>query len=802
MESSALWPKPLPDNKAGKPPALFLSDEDNMEKKHIMIIAVTTAVVILAVAAIVVLGNGGNSNNNLEPIKLSIYGNANEDYAIDQKDIDLVNDLIGDESKWADYPYADANGDGKISSADVDVINAVIKGQSTKLRLIDQYIYATGENHIAEIDYPLRNIVTINPDMAQLTYYFDGDHNVAGYIANLDSYEKSFYKMTNNGFSVCLGTTPRSIGTSEWQELIKLDNRLHDKNEGIGGILAYNDAALGDYKDDIEDARIPIIYLRCTDPLHSIDATVLLGLLMGPEYAKKALDFAADCRAAIVDIEDRLTYLKDEDRVHFVALCMWSYMSEHESQYTKIGLEAGGIDEANLPGNASTPISDVEAITKFNNSISTILNCRTCDLTEVSAKTLWENSKLDILKKSTHFEDMFFLNLSIPVPCRIMYTVSMFYPDLITVDECDEYFQMIVDKYLSYLNETVTDGYFDVRKDTKCVITWQDYLDDGGSEDDPTHIDSDIDPREYAIRFFDIMGDDLNTVITGADYEYVYSYGPYAIDPDSDDQHAIVGSQGNTYSVKYTLMENPKEKYEETIQEYIKKIGTEFRGGTYIQIPYITGLTQCMGYYLNTNPESPTSTTVFGSIKFCGYIDEMFVELNMLKRPNLTDADIQKLIDAVYPSASDVDTKAWASAIDSDVFSEYAGAPYTLKDGATSTSARIEAADSGSGDRHVEFNSSGSALTEFSKMKSNFEEKVKGYEGTSTRCYLVNGTEFDDAYGYVSDRVKGGTFMCWMVYFAGMKDGCCVDICLRSDDPNYSVSDFEIILEEILSTEP
>ena len=321
-----------------------------MEKRHITIMAVTAVVVIVVIAAVVMMG-GGSKGNDLEPIKLSIYGNANEDYTIDQKDLDLINDLIGDESKWAAYPYADADGDGKITKADADVVEAVIKGESTKLRLVDQYIYSSGVNHIAEIDYPLKNMVAINPEMIQMTFFIDADEKVAGYVANTDTSEKSFYKILNNGFSKSLGSSPRYLSQAEWQAMVKMDSELQEKGEGgIGGVLAYNDEALREYKDDIENAEIPIVYLRCTDPIYSIDAVVLLGHIMGPEYAKKSLEFASDCRSAIADLEDRLSYIDEEDRVHFVALCMWKYMSQHESQYTKIGLEAGGIDWLTLDG--------------------------------------------------------------------------------------------------------------------------------------------------------------------------------------------------------------------------------------------------------------------------------------------------------------------------------------------------------------------------------------------------------------------------------------------------------------------
>lgn len=766
-----------------------------MERKNLIVIAVVVVVVVVAAAAVVILGSGSNNDyKNLEVTSLPVYGNANEDYIIDQKDVDLINQNIGgDLSK---YPYADADGDGAITSNDAAIVQKLIKGESTKVRFVDQLVYDTGEINIVELDYPLMNVITINPDMLQLTFTFDGDEKVIGYIANQDSYKNTFYKADNNGFTRCLGTSPRMISQPEWEAIRSLDSELYQKNQGIGAILAYNDAALGDYKDDINNAGIPVVHIRCTDPIYSIDGTMLLGFLFGPEYSKKALNYANDCRQAIVDVTEKIKKLSDDDRTKFIALCMWKYISQHDSQYTKIGLQAGGIDMANLEGNGSTPLNDVEAVTIYNGKIDYILNCRTCDCKYVDPITLWEDSRLDILKKSSEFDNMFFLNMSMPTPCRVMYTAAMFYPNIVSINDAHSYFQTIVEKYLSYLNETVPDGDFNVVQDMTTICTYEDYLAAKG-EDSGDDVESDIDVMALAQRFWNIMKDDLNS---DPDPMIDYSYTPYVLSDENNTQSAKVVSDGNNYFAKYTLMKDAKAEYEKMKATYAAKVGTTARtSGICMEIPYSNGLTEGFGYYVNSDP---SAEHVLGSMKYVGYVEECLVDIQLVKRPSFSMEDIEKIIYATYPSASDVNAKGWATAINTDVFSEYAGAPYSLVDGATDTFARIQAADSGSGDRHIEFDSSGSAYTKYSSKKASFEEKVAGYVGTDTECYLVDGTGFDEAYGYVSDRVRSGSFMCWMVYFVGMKDGCCVDICLRCDDKGYTTSDFEKVLSDILSAQP
>ncbi len=766
-----------------------------MASKNVIIIAAVVAVIIITAAAVVLINGDGKEYENIEMTQLPVYGNANEDYLVDQNDIDLINKHLGEPA--TEYPYADADGDGKITTADADIVDKIIKGQKTKVRFIDQYVYDSGITNVVEVDYPLSNIITINPDMLQLTFMFDGDEKVIGYVANKDSYKQTFYKADHNGFTRIIGTSARLLTQVEWEAIKDLDAELYEKGEGIGAILAYNDAALGDYKDDIKTAQIPIIYIRCTDPVHSIDATMLLGFLLGPDYSKKAMNYANDSRKAIVDVTEAVEKLSDDDRTKFIALCMWRYISQHESQYTKIGLQAGGIDVANLEGNGSVPLNDVEAITIYNGKIDYILNCRTMDCKVVDPLTLFENSNIDILKKSSEFKNMFYINLSVPTPCRVMYVAAMFYPELVSMSEAHNYFQRMVDKYLNYLNDTVEDHDFNVLQDMTTVCTYQDYINAKGGSGDDDDIVSDIDVMALAQRFWDIMKDDLNSNLNP---DVDYSYTPYVLCDDNNSQVAKVESDGAKYFIKYSLEKDAKAKYEQLKATYVAKVGTEARTtGICTELPFSNGLTEGYGYYVNSNPDAEY---VLGSMKFVGYIEECLVDLQIVKRPNFTMDDLAKLIDAAYPSASSVDANAWASAFDTGKLSAYAGSPFSLVDGATKSSARIEAADSGSGDRHISFDCTASAYSSYSTKKANFESKVAGYEGTTTKCYLVDVPGFDECYGYLSDRVRSETFQCWMLYFVGMKDGCCIDICLRHNDAGYSVSDAQQIIKSILNAEP
>ena len=760
--------------------------------KNTAIITVIVAAIIIGGGATYILINrdsGEDPYANLKMVSLPVYGNANSDYTIDSNDVDLINELIGDETRWGDYPYADADGDGSITDADAKIVEKLINGESTKVRFVDQYYYDTGKKHVVEVDYPLDHVVTINPDMTQLTFVIDGDKKVAGYIANQDSYVNTFYKIDNNGVSVCLGTTPRTIGASEWAALKDKDAELNKSGQGIGAVLAYNDAALGDYKDDLDAVGIPVIYIRCTDPIYSIDGTLLLGFLFGPEYSKKAMDYSNDSRKAIVDVTDKVAAVSESDRTRFIALCMWKYMSQHDSQYTKIGIQAGGTDMANLPGNGSDPIEDVEAITKYNGKIDYIMNCRTCDCKNVDTVAMWEDSRLDIIKKSTEFKNMFFLNMSLPTPCRVMYAAAVFYPDIVSMNDAHKYFQTMVDKYLPYLNDTVSDKEFNVTQDMTTISTYQDYVNAKGG-DTTTEVDSDIQIMPLAERFYSIMADDLSALN--------YSYKPYGVSPDNTSQVAKVSSSGDTYYMKYWLSEDAKGDYERLKAVYEAKVGTVARvGGICTQIPYTNGLTESYGYYVNSDRDE-SDPTKLGSINWSGYYKELVVELHIAIRPGFEMSQIEKLIGAAFPSESAVDAADWAESIDVSSLSSYKGAPFSIVDGASALAATISDTDD---KRYISFDSSGTAFVSYHAQKKVLSEKAEGYVGQDG--FALMGVEgFDESYGYIVYRTNGGGF--YMLYFIGLSDGCFLDISLRIDGAisSYSVETANALATSILGSKP
>jgi iron complex transport system substrate-binding protein len=107
-----------------------------MNKKTIIAVALVCIVIagILAGYGIYLVSKGPEKEE--EPrFALEIYGNANMDEVIDEKDAEFVTEIInGNENETQ---FADANRDGMINQEDIDQINAILEGTATYIWILD-----------------------------------------------------------------------------------------------------------------------------------------------------------------------------------------------------------------------------------------------------------------------------------------------------------------------------------------------------------------------------------------------------------------------------------------------------------------------------------------------------------------------------------------------------------------------------------------------------------------------------------------------------------------------------------------
>ncbi len=749
-----------------------------MKSNVVTIVLVVAVAAAIAGAAFVYINMGDDDNEAINKSPLPVFGNANEDGYVDSEDIDLINKMRDEGISIDTYPFADANRDSVLDDEDIRIVEDIIAGNETEITFVDQYDLVKEKYRYVTIDYPLKDVVTQNADMLLLTQMIDADDRVAGYIANIANYPAEFYKVTHNGYTQCVGTTARYIAASDWEGIKDLDVKLQEKGSKVGAILVHSDAAVGDYKEDIEAAGIPLIYLRCTDPVYSIDAGVLLGFLMGPDHFEKAVKYGTTCLDTIQEISEKVGEISDDEKKRFISLCMICYVGQSESQYTKIGLQAGGREMSGLSGNTSVKLEDTEAITKYNDSIDYILNCSTQDCVNVTAASLWEDAGVRYIETSTHYEDMVWINMSMPVPCRVMYAASVFYPDIVSREAADDYFQSIVDSNMSYLNNTVSDGDFDVTKDMFTIITYEDYKNEGSGGG--SSISSDVDPRAI-INHFDGVFD-----YTG------YQGEPFAVSSENTDQSAAIYPTSGSYYVKATLYKDAQSAFEEIKAAYQAKVGTQSgMGGTYYAIDDKGGMTDGYGYYVNT-----TNDNSIGSMYYTAYYKECLIEVHLGYKPSISEAQLENIVDCLWGTEGTVSAVESANKFDVNLLSEMRDAPYSVSADSTSLKATISSAGATARSYYISYDNSDSAFLSFEADKIVFAEKVESGDYMGGVPIAIGANDFEDGYGFIGNTTKGFS----MIQFVGLKDGCYTKIYIRVDDRAFEESEVISIVNAVAAT--
>ena len=71
------------------------------------------------------------ASNSMADYGLGIYGNANQDNIIDEKDIVYINKIIN--GTFEPTELADANRDGKIDMEDIEQVEDIISGSEVEL---------------------------------------------------------------------------------------------------------------------------------------------------------------------------------------------------------------------------------------------------------------------------------------------------------------------------------------------------------------------------------------------------------------------------------------------------------------------------------------------------------------------------------------------------------------------------------------------------------------------------------------------------------------------------------------------
>lgn len=163
-----------------------------MEKRK-MIFALSAVAIILVVSVVgVVLLNGkaqAKTYTNVSSIRLQMYGNANEDDTIDERDQDYIEGVIKGSNNETEF--SDANYDGIVDSSDVDAVKRIINDEDTTI------YYVNCDSNVASVHVPIETIVVAYSNNAEAIRVLKASDMVVGVDDNIAKYPVYFPEFQN-----------------------------------------------------------------------------------------------------------------------------------------------------------------------------------------------------------------------------------------------------------------------------------------------------------------------------------------------------------------------------------------------------------------------------------------------------------------------------------------------------------------------------------------------------------------------------------------------------------------------------
>ncbi|MBR2254206.1 MAG: hypothetical protein IJ856_00045, partial [Candidatus Methanomethylophilaceae archaeon] len=411
------------------------------------IIAVV-AVVIVAVAAVALFYKPG-SEEKRDPLdgRLEVYGNANNDYVVDNKDLEIVKKIINKDEGYtlANYPLADAIADGVVDQKDVDQITKIIDGTETGVWHLN---HRGTDVEPAYTSVPIKSCIALSSADMLVTLKVAGvDDRIAGvsstnYISPIlfpDLYKKGLEK---------IGASTMKIDTAKALELKKND-------PSVTAIICPDNA--GYIKDNETELAKTFDIVRLIPGSGTtedfVSCVLTVGFLFGEsEQANKVVDWYSD----LMDSIDKS--IGDKVRVKAMTMNSEKNVCTETSPYTGVILAAG----AQFPyGNLG---QDKVAISRsFDKTTDTWLY--TYDEEYLAHNVVmqydFENTKDTYWARSANYDQTkpfqehkyIMFDGSMPVPVRVAYLAEQFYPDEIKKGFGDEKHQEFIDLFFKDMKD-------------------------------------------------------------------------------------------------------------------------------------------------------------------------------------------------------------------------------------------------------------------------------------------------------------------------------------------------------------
>lgn len=280
----------------------------------ILTIALVGVLMVSGVAAVVFFGGGDNSESRaLLDEELQIYGNANEDWRVDQADVEYLKKIISGEKE--ETKFADANKDGVIDQADVDQVQAIIDGTAQFIWLLD------GDNNLKKISTDISRIGCEYYSNTELMLILGmGDKVVA--VDNAPYQTKDFYFGSGSGV---INMVNMNAPDYEYVETLDLDI-----------LLTFSYAGSQAKQDMLPDVDVIYLGMYRPDVLEPTKSEYFQGILKAG-YIFGAVERAEAYMGWLMDIRDviisKTEGIPDDEKPKVL-------MTNYSNSYFQTGVES------------------------------------------------------------------------------------------------------------------------------------------------------------------------------------------------------------------------------------------------------------------------------------------------------------------------------------------------------------------------------------------------------------------------------------------------------------------------------
>ena len=440
-----------------------------MNGNTIKILAVGIVIVVAAAGAgaFFLLNKDKKDSTDIDAA-LEVYGNADNNYKIDDSDIDVIQNIIDKKEGYTleKYPLADAYKDGVVDDKDIDQVKKIIaggdEGKSFKVWYINHSTNTTAYpngTYVADMTWPVQKCIANGAANALIIYEMVGirdnisginysatsppDPKVYSYYNAMPSLGTSTNYLTENLLTDCVAANP---GTTA---VITADNK------------GYLDGSSGVSEQYIEEElHLDVVRIKhaAVDPNEYSSAILMIGFMFQKET--KAQEAAEWVTEVFKDITEKTSTV--DKKVRVLASSYQTYVSARNSDYADVTIKAGGEYTLGTENVSSVYFSG----SKKDASLFTpekqpdVIICIRTGSGFLKASWYDDSSKWDVNNMKTQLQNysefncygekkVYTISGDMPIVARVLYAAVILYPDLFTMEKADELHQEFVDKFLN-----------------------------------------------------------------------------------------------------------------------------------------------------------------------------------------------------------------------------------------------------------------------------------------------------------------------------------------------------------------